>query len=200
MKKLAILFLAILLLAPAIVGAGSDTLKLNQQGQLSAEQLDELAGFFNRQFLWVGFCTLFFLVLFCSAIVILWKKRGMKNLKLKIFIVFQLIVLAGLVTSGVILTTKHYTNKETIKQGVTINFGRGKLEKYYVKSGRYNESGKFIYKINGEKYHVLPDDLLKKIANNELIEFYYIELLDTETLKLTARQKLIVNSQVFYGE
>lgn len=194
MKKFIVFFLIILLLAPAAVGASFNDLKLNQAGQLSVEQIDGLASFFNRQFLFIGFFGLFFLILWVGAVVGLWKMRGAGNLKLKAFIVFQSIILTGLVASAGILDVKNYSNKKIIKHGVSVQFDRGNLEKFLVKSGRYNEVKKYIYKINAKEYAVWPTDLLEKVANNEFIEFYYIELLDTRTLKSKARQKIIVNA------
>ena len=193
MRKFIVFFLIILLLAPVAVCASSNVFKLNQGGQLSVEQIDGLASFFNRQFLFIGFFGLFFLVLWVGAVVGLWKRREANNLKLKIFIIFQLIILTGLVAAAGISAIKNYQNKKIIEQGVSVQFDRGNLEKFFVKSGRHSELKKYIYKINADEYVVWPTDLLEKVTNNEFIEFCYIELLDARTLKSKARQKIIIN-------
>ena len=198
MKKFTFLILAVLIFVPAVAsGSSIDALALNQQGQLSVEQINGLTAAFDRRFLFIGFIALVFLLLSAPPIVGLWVTRKQKDFWFNFFLVILFVILLGVgVTTGV-FAFKHYLNKKMVATGAQVSSASGILEKYIVKTGKFGEVRKFQHEINGEKYGVWPKNVLDGLSGGETVAVYYIELLDTGSLKTGAREKMIINFENF---
>lgn len=194
MKTFLFLLLLALVFIPICSYAGSaGALPQNQEGRLSVEQVAELGGVFNRQFLLAGFLALIFAALAAAPIVGLCVLRRQKDPGMKSFIIFLSVILW--VMAGVFfnLARKHFLNKKTVNSDAPVGAVNGIFEKYAVKTGKFGEVRKYQHEINGEQYSVWPDDLLKAAAGGGSIAAYYVELLDTDAFAVNKTKKMIVN-------
>lgn len=201
MRRFIFLLSVILLLAPTIAIANSaNNLELNQSGILSVNQVQEFTKTLNRQFIVSGLAVMFFLILSVGPIIGFWALRTQKDFWFKFGLSVMLVIFFNLSAIAGILSFKYYLNKQIVKNNPAVSFASGELEKFVVKGGKYGETRKDIFKIDGEKYDILADDLLAGLANGDSLRVYYIELFDTGAFGLNKKKKMIVNYQADYGE